>query len=334
MNELIIAGSITSALTHFAVLGVAGIVERHNEVEASVCWIDEPEPQACVLTELDQVDIAQRIKEHASRHTDPTSWVQRRVESGPRAGVGLFTARVRPPGADEWADYLRDRELARDAAAFDSIDARIQLALGEPAWWRVTKTESRPDDGASRWEMKTRNRGQEFLVDRLAPLAVAVASRSAERVLAGLVGEIRDDETGKNSPESRTATGLAMPGPTDSVLAWCALWGLHVAPTVMRFAGVAQSPGVWRRDVVHPRIALLPAFVQPVSTRRFSEVLTSRQFDFAGPRASATDEDRIAEARSWLREQGVRALIRFPIRKGGSSSAPERQLLAGQVDVL
>lgn len=97
---------------------------------------------------------------------------------------------------------------------------------------------------------------------------------------------------------------------------------------------VAQSAGVWPRHVVHPRWAVLPAFVEPVSVRRFSEVLASRYFDLAGPRAIGTEGDVVEASRRWLREQGVRALVRFSIRKTGSASAPERQILAGELDVL
>lgn len=334
MNELIVAGPITSALTHFAMLGVAGILERDPSVEASVAWDDEPEPRAKVLCDLGPLDIAARIRAHAKRHTHASSWVRRTIDTGPRAGAGLFTARVKAPADDEWHGYLGDREAARAEAGFDVLDERFQLALGEPAWWRITTKESRPDDGASRWEMKTRNQGQEFLVHRLAPLAEAVAARQVERVLGGLIGDVRDDETGKNAPGSRTATGLTVPGPTDSVLAWCALWGMHVAPTLMRRGSVAHSPGVWPRHVVHPRIAVLPAFDEPVTVRRFSEILISRHLDHAGPRRDVTQEDLVVQSRRWLQEQGVRALVRFTIRKVGSSSAPERQVQAGELDVL
>jgi len=113
MNELIVTGQITSALTHFAMMGIAGILERDPSVEASVAWDDQPEPRARILCDLAPLDVAERIKAHAERHTDASSWVQRRVETGPRSGVGLFTARVKAPAPDEWRGYLGDREAAR-----------------------------------------------------------------------------------------------------------------------------------------------------------------------------------------------------------------------------
>jgi CRISPR-associated protein Csb3 len=58
-------------------------------------------------------------------------------------------------------------------------------ALGEPAYW---PTDRNADAGASRWEMKTRNQGAEFVGNRLVPLAQAVAARTIEQTLTGLTG--------------------------------------------------------------------------------------------------------------------------------------------------
>jgi hypothetical protein len=71
----------------------------------------------------------------------------------------------------------------------------------------------------------------------------------------------------------------------------------------------------------------------PVTARRFSEVVTSRSFEIAGA-PSTQDDLKPTEARPWLREQGVRALVRFTVDKTGSASAPERLLLAGTLDRL
>ncbi|MGB3708227.1 hypothetical protein [Gordonia sp. (in: high G+C Gram-positive bacteria)] len=39
-------------------------------------------------------------------------------------------------------------------------------------------------------------------------------------------------------------------------------------------------------------------------------------------------------ARDQLLAAGVRGLVRFPVRKAGSTSAPERQVLAGTFEAL
>jgi hypothetical protein len=46
---------------------------------------------------------------------------------------------------------------------------------------------------------------------------------------------------------SRTATGLASPGPTDNALAWCALWGISQFPLAMRINDTAQTSGHFSR---------------------------------------------------------------------------------------
>ena len=73
--------------------------------------------------------------------------------------------------------------------------------------------------------MQPRNRGSELLTNRLRPLATTLAKWSPKKILHGLTGTAVHDTVGEQKPDSRTATGLAPPGPTDNALAWCALWG-------------------------------------------------------------------------------------------------------------
>lgn len=333
MKEFHIAGRIDIALTHFAAVGLAAILDEEDMGVSRAWWHDSTPAHAVVASDLDQTQVGERLREHASAHSEPNSWVQQRITDGPRAGAGLFTARVKAPSIEEWPSYAAARAAARPTAICSGLDEQMQLALGEPAWWRCDANETRPDDGASRWEMKTRNQGQEFLAHRLAPLATALANRDPERIVAGLTGESVVDETGKNAAESRTATGLTRPGPVDTALAWCALWGLHVAPTIQRPDGIGQSPGVWPRLGVHPRSAALPVYSKPISPRVFGDVMASRPFDIACDWINTGNAEVLA-ARGWLKDHGVRALLRLPILKIGSTSAPERQLLAGTLEVL
>jgi CRISPR-associated protein Csb3 len=355
VSEFVVAGGIHSALAHFALVGLAGIVDHASDPADARCrifWTDDATPRPVVTCSLDDdARVAEAVRQHALRHRSPHSWVSQRVSGGSRDGSGLFTARAKAPTLDEWPAYLRARRDARERMGsaekgerpdegLDTLDKRLLLALGEAAWWRCDAKEARPDDGASRWEMKTRNQGQEFIVHRLSPLADAVAARSSGAVLAGLTGQRVVDETGKNSPTSRTSTGLTTPGPVDSAMAWCALWGLHAAPTIHRKAGVSKSPGVWPRHRVHPSTAVLPVFTRPTTVLRFHHVLVSQPFDLAGARTAAREADtaanqiKVLAARRWLRDQGVTAMVRFPVLKTGSTSAPERQLLTGEVLVV
>jgi CRISPR-associated protein Csb3 len=340
VTDRVITGRLEAALSHFTLLGLAAIVDLGVGQASRVWWTDEQVPRPVLSTVVDDDHIANAVRQHAAIHAGRQSWVSMRAVTGARAGSGLFTARARVPALADWPDYAEERRRARKQATLDPLDGRLLAALGEPAWWRCDEKQSRADDGASRWEMKTRNQGQEFLLHRLSPLAEAVAKRSAEDVMAGLRGERILDETGKNSPASRTATGLATPAPVDSAVAWCALWGLHVAPTVHQKTAISQTPGVWPRRQVHPRHAALPVYTRPVSVRRFSQILASRHFDVAarhvGQEEGTAQDDVMPtlSSRRWLTEQGVRAVVRFPVLRTGSDSAPERQILTGEVHVL
>ena len=75
------------------------------------------------------------------------------------------------------------------------------------------------DSAASRLEMQPRNIGSEFVGTRLRKLADAVAARPAAQILSGLLGDSERDEAGGDAADSRTATGLAAPGPGKDELA-------------------------------------------------------------------------------------------------------------------
>ncbi len=350
MNVHVLSGDLTSALSHFAAVGLAAILvdgathSSHGDHEAKVCWSDDIPSQPLLFTSLDSEGIADVVHRHAERHTRPLSWVQSRVAAGVRSGGGLFSPRLKVCPAEELRAFEVERQMALATATtsgeVSALDWWMLAGLGEPAWWRYTAKESQPDAGASRWEMKTRNRGEEFIAHRLAPLADWLAKRTLEQVWDGLAGRVVTDELGKNSVTSRTATGFTSPRPTDTALAWCALWGISLVPTIHRTLaasesnGMSQSPGVWPRDRVHPRLAALPVFTSPLSPSRFRSIVSTAWFDVAAfGHLRAKDDDAIA-AKAWLGNQGVRAVVRFPVFVGGSSSAPERQLLAGEVEPL
>ncbi len=336
MTAIALTGGIGEALSHFAAVGAAAIA-RQAGYAAYFHWSDESVPVVMLDIDLDIEGLATVVREHAREHSSEDSWAARTASGGPRDGSGLFSVRAKGVGTDEWTAYGEQRRRSRRALVGVGLDERLVTALGEPAWWLIDAQGRSLDDGGSRWEMKTRNRGEEFFVHRFVPLGRAVAQREVGDVAAGMTGRTVIDELGSGAT-SRTATGLRTPGPTDSAVAWCALWGLHVMPTIARRTTVSQSACVWPRQGVHPRMAVLPVFTEPVSPRRYGEICASVSLDRAGVRAGG-QSDPITElradvARKWLAEQGVRALVRFEVKKGGSSSAPERQILAGELEVL
>ncbi len=337
MIDTTITGTIEQALSHFATIGIAAILGRAGH-RTRFWWSDDEVPAPILRSHLAMDEIGEEVRAHARRHAEAGSWAQQTVSQGARKGTGLLTVRAKAIPPEQWAAIHEERLLAVRHIDRDPLDALLVAALGEPAWWLLGTQGRSLDDGASRWEMKTRNRGEEFILNRLVPLAAAVAQRDVGQVVAGLRGDAILDETGQGDV-SRTSTGLTTPGPTDSAVAWCALWGLHVMPTIARVRAVSQSAGMWPRRGVHPQVAMLPVFTAPVTVRRFAELCSDHHLDdllrataiaLPSPELSA----RAVEASDWLRHQGVRAVAHFPILKTGSASAPERQLLAGELTVL
>ena len=181
--------------------------------------------------------------------------------------------------------------------------------------------------------MQPRNQGSEFVGTRLRKLADTVAQRDAAKILAGLTGQSGDDELGDNSPGSRTATGLASPGPTDNALAWCALWGISQFPLAMRINGTAQTSGHFSRR--RKEWFYVPMWHGTWRPARLRSVLASqelRTFAGTGLTASAGSSDlEVSRARAWLRARGVEGAVRFEILKFGSDNAPERRAMSGHL---
>ena len=327
MNELRLAGSATSALAHMALIGLAGILEDQGTTGVRLWWEDDTEASARIRTALDPEAIADAVHRHATRLARPDSWLQSTaLHEGTE--VGLFSPRIKAATSTEsWTALLTARQQRLDTGDLTVLDHRMIGAMGEPAFWLVTRADNQPDQGASRWEMKTRNRGEDFVRNRLAPLAAVVSARSPSEVLDGLTGRLMVDELGRNDRRSRTPTGLTTPQATDNALAWCALWGMAHIWLVPQSNDMSQTAGSWPRRRVHPTEFALPVFWRPVSVVKWRTVVGSRWFD-----RGAFIQD--ATSRAWLAEQGVAAIIRFPTQIAGSRSAPERLLLEGFVEPL
>ena len=234
---MILSGEITSALTTFAGLGLALILECDGAERVRLGWTDAAEPQMVVTADgYDDEAIAVAVHEHATARAVSGSWIDCNLQAAPWNGnSALFSPRVKAPQSlPQWRSLQTERVQRIDHEVEDKeqlkrdIDLELIGALGEPAYWRFANNGPRPDEGANRWEMKTRNRGEDFIRNRLRQLAQIVADRDASAIASGLIGQSVKDEAykGKRSDESRTATGLTSPRFTDSALAWCALWGI------------------------------------------------------------------------------------------------------------
>jgi CRISPR-associated protein Csb3 len=328
MTQFTLKGEATSALSHFALYGLAAICEDQLGAEARVWWTDERRPQPQLDVAPEQA-IAEAVQQHAREHATTDSWVRQRIDHEERPTAALSPRIKAPSSSAAWRSLQSKRHSVIDGlvATHSVLDLRMIGALGEPAYWRVDRT-PRPDEGASRWEMKARNRGEEFVGNRMEPLATAIAGRTVDMILSGLSGTTVCDEAGRNEPESRSATGFAPPGPVDNALAWCALWGISQFPVVhhtdkQSVTAATYVPG--RR--AHPMFVYLPAAVRKMTLPRLRSILVSSQLSIA---ASESFDDVLVEAaRKWLENRGIRAVMRFPVFVSNNPSAPERWILNG-----
>jgi len=127
--------------------------------------------------------------------------------------------------------------------------------------------------------MQPRNIGSEFVGTRLRKLADAIAARTTGQILGGLLGDSVRDEAGGDAADSRTATGLAGPGPTDNALAWCALWGISQLPLAMRIKGIAVTTGHQGRG--RQEFFYVPVWQSPWRPARLRAMLASTQLRVA-----------------------------------------------------
>lgn len=335
MSEVHIGGSYTSALTHVAGLGVAAILEESGHRGVRIRWTQTANPKMLVSGPgVEGTTLAQLVFDHAKRHSQTSSWVQAVTKirkGGKEAEVGLFSPRIAAPeDSDSWVGLYEQRRAVIDAdPGVTWLDGLFLQALGEPAYWQADLKDAMPDEGASRWEMKTRNRGEDFVRNRLAPLAREVSGRTAEAVAKALSGTAIHDSAGKE--DSRTGSGFTAPQPVDDVVAWCALWGISAFRLFPAISGVAVTPGAWPAAVTHPSMMSLPLSTSPLSLAKIRRIMRSKAFSDASFGDSGSSIHASA-ARVSLKRTGVDGVVRFPIRKGGSSSAPERQILAGIFD--
>jgi CRISPR-associated protein Csb3 len=338
MTGFVLGSDYTRALDHFAGYGLSAILEEAGERDVRLHWSEEPAPKLTLSgLRSTPTSVAEAVHAHAVAHCDAESWVQRTTTvkgTSKSSEVGLFSPRIATPtGSDAWKDLYANRfESLDDPINQGWLDSLMIQALGAPAHWLLRTQVPEPDRGASRWEMKTRNRGEDFTRNRLALLAKAVANRSTNAVLDGIAGNSIEDEAGKNDPSSRSATGLTLPGPVDNAMAWCGLWGLSAFRITHRIGRQSFTPGAYPQTGVHPKTMVLPLVTSPTSPAKIRRILRSRALDDAAFGTLESPDQAIG--REKLRTDTVSGLVQFAVRVAGSSSAPERQVLSGVYEPL
>lgn len=340
---MILSGEVTSALTTFAGLGLALILEGDGAERVRLGWTDAAEPQMVVTADgYGDEAIAGVIREQAAMRMAPGGWIGRNLQGELWKGKkAVFSPRVKFLNPRmQWPNLQKERllginqEMESETQQGYDIDLELIGALGEPAYWYSTGNGPKPDGGASRWEMKARNQGQDFVSNRLRQLARIVADRDATAIVSGLIGYTVEDEAyeGKRSDESRTATGLTSPRFTDSALAWCALWGISSFPVIHRLTGASVTAGAEPIGEFTPTHLVLPVLVGPHSLGRWRAMVVSEQVIQAMEKAESAVAAR--PARAWLVAHGARAILTFRVNVSDNDKAPERFLGTGRLEVL
>jgi CRISPR-associated protein Csb3 len=331
MNTFVMRGADPVVLLHhMAFYGLADILSAAGVTGLRLGWEDEL--PMLVGDQLGTEFIDDAVRKHIEGRR---SWVERssgreqRAVMSPRLTV--FKSR------DAWQEHQAEREsvLGDLTARHAWSDLRYLAALGEPCYWRTTnRGESLQDDAASRLEMQPRNRGSEFVGNRLRPLTVKLLARPAGQIVDGLTGTRLMDELG-GKPDSVSATGLTTPGPVDNALVWCALWGIGQMPLAMRTTGTALTSGHLGRS--RREWFYAPVWEQLWRPARLRSILASDQLRRAAmtgtPQADA-DPLGTRSAAAWLGARGVIGVVRFPIGRFGSDNAPERRALRGEAILL
>ena len=335
MNKIILRTCDPQVLlSHLALNGLAAILQSEGTPDVRAGWTTDANPRPYItIPGTDTATVGKLISQHAQAANAEDSWLRQDItlKGTPRA---LMSPRLTPFGDGQtWRQAQRARHLVLDDLTTTKrwLDLRLLTALGEPCYWRRNKQGMiLQDDGASRLEMQPRNQGSEFVGNRLRKLAAAVAARDPAQILAGLRGDSTLDEIGGDKPDSRTATGLASPGPTDNALAWCALWGISQLPLAMRVNTTATTSGHLGRS--RNEWFYTPIWNGQWQPARLRSILASAPLRVIA--ATGLDlhiDAEIAAAHSWLSARGIEGLVRFPIRRFGSDNAPERRAMRGEL---
>lgn len=325
---------VYTLLPHMAHYGLGAILDDAGVTDLRLQWTGGPQPVPQIIAaDLTGLQVDELVRRHAAAHYETSSWVRQNLSGTSR---GLMSPRLSAIGDDSaWARLQTDRHQVLDELLTQRAFAELRYlnALGEPCYWsHNTKGERQQDDGANRLEMQPRNQGSEFVGSRLRKVAAAVAARPPGAVLAGLIGDHIIDEAGNGKSDSRTPTGFAPPGPTDNALAWCALWGLGQFPLAARINATAKTSGHHGRS--RTEWFYVPVWTAPWTTARLRTVLASQALHVAAAAGLDTprpvEPSRIAAARARVAAFGVEGIIRFPVRRFGSDSAPERRAMRGE----
>ncbi|MCI1984817.1 MAG: hypothetical protein LKJ47_08665 [Bifidobacteriaceae bacterium] len=324
---------VDEAFSHLFLLGLASILEDADKTSARTCslqWVNRMQAELRTNddTPLTLTECSETVLRHAQRWND-SEWLSPALSARQKVAEKLADR-------EAWERLQRGREAAIDMLQ-TPLDRRYIGALGEPSYWSGSLESNgySTDNGASRWEMVTRNRGQEFMGGRLRPLAAAVSQRSVEAVESGLSGKTVTDEVGHDSAESRTPTGLRRPSRTDNAQAWCALFGVSAFSLGRTTTNTKSTTSAMFQLHGQFRFATLPLWKDFWTLEKYRAVARSASlmaFGISQISTTAAKQSFLTpeSAHAHLSEEGVIGIELFSQYVSGNKSAPERWMEKGR----
>lgn len=307
--------------SHLAAFGLGSIAEQHfGPDRVRVWWTPQMRTRPCIeVSDADEEALAVAVRSHAAAAqqwldlTFPDHTGKPRALMSPRRGMPEHAEQVRE------LHHRREEVIDGLAAQARTLDQRLIGGLGMPSTWHFdTQGKPQPDWAASRLDMQPRNQGAELVGSKLKGFASWIAEADTASLAASIAGERMQDSLGKDF----TGTGLAPRGPFDTVLAWCALWGLSCVPVGHRATwhgwrsrsattGFLEGARVDACAVIMPgRPMRMPAIRALQRSARTTQALGS--------------DAQARAAGAWLAEMGVPMVARFSVTNRGSGNASQR----------
>ena len=344
--SVVISADATDAFSHLLMVGLASILEDANPDRVCLFrWLDDL--QAFEIKTNDDLDIDQISKvvsEHAKRWSQSlplTSQDDYTVSNESDKPSGAFHATMSPRLSNlgvpyGWEKLQRNREAAVDAMETFG-DYRYFGALGQPSYWSGEQTNHslRSDFGASRWEMVTRNKGQEFIGGRLFLWPKRLQHDPSKKFGMDCLARQLRMRLVAIKHLAVLPRAFTLHRKTDNARAWCALIGVSAFPTRVTTIGseMSRDSSAAMFQIKGPiRFAILPLFDQYWTTAKYRSVIRSEALAQFGIQQARFRGDQVMSAASdWLEEKGVPACCLFNQFMSDNKSAPERWLEPGEI---
>ncbi len=315
------------AFDQLFVIGLASILNAETGTTSHLLW-DNGGVVALECAAVANFSEAANVVHGHARRQAKSAWLKTvtHLSVGDRSPLSPRLGKLSTPDAFRELEEAR-RELIESIPSEDALTRRFIGALGRPSDWSLSpERETLPDAGASTWEMKTRNRGEEFIQNRLSLLADAVVARTDQQVQDGVEGVSEIDEVGKGALSSRTPTGLRAPGPADNTRAWCALWGLSALPVRPVVGNAGESTSV-TTGAIRNRGSVwfyLPVIEETTTVAGFRAIAQSKYLaDQAASAVRVPDASVSAKGVRWLEQHHVRQFFVFRRHRSDNANAPE-----------